>query len=321
MQTNSNNLLIDKIKDLLPPHIKLPEFLVNTLGISRQSAYRKINGEMTFSFEQVSLLSRELGFSMDEIAGLQNEDLSLFGLSKNIPPTPQVTFENMLERYYEILVKRYKNKNSGVIVAMNRLPFLLAIPYKNLFRFFYYKWTHRISDVSLDYNFSEVVLPQKIIDLCSRIEKYLPLVDNNTYIIDPNVFYNSLVEIQYYYRRKLIDEEGLSAIKDDLSAMIDMTEKVIRKGKHPEITTRFDYYLSKLPIENNSFYIWYNDTRESYFWIYPADYVSSKDPYACSIHQNWLESLKKFCALASQSNEELQSEYFRKHRQCLDEML
>lgn len=321
MNTNLNHLIIDKLQGIIPPNVKLPEFLANILGISLQSAYRKIKGETPFSFDQVTLLSQALNFSVDEIMELRNDNYSSFKLSKNPMLIPEKTFCNMLERYYEILIQRHNNKNSGIVMTMNRLFFLFGIPFRNLFRFFYYKWVHHTTDVTFDFSLSDVKLPHRVIDLCNKIEEYLPQVSNNTYILDPNILYNSLVDIQYYYRRKLIRNDEISDIKGELKAMIDMTEKIIRKGMYMNTGSTFDYYISLLPIESNSVYFWCNDIHESHFWIYPANYVYSDDKYACTVHKNWINSQKKFSILMTSSNEKLQSDYFKSQRKCLEEML
>lgn len=320
METNLNHLVIDRIQNLISPNLKLPEYLADILGISLQSAYRKIKGETPFNFDQVALLSEKLGFSMDELAELKNDDYSLFKLLKNPLHIPEEIFYSMLDRYYKTLVQRSQNTNSGIVLTMNKLFFLFGIPFENLFRFYYYKWMHLTSDVALDYSFSDVVLPQKIVDQYNKIHKYLPRVSNNTYILDPNILHNSLVDIQYYYRRKLIKKNELSAIKEELNLMIDLTEKIVRKGIYLETGSTFDYYISSLPIETNSVYFWCNDVHESHFWTYPANYVYSSDEYAADIHKSWINSIKKFCTLTTLSNEELQSDYFRSQRKCLEEM-
>lgn len=321
MNMNLNYLVINKVQSLITPNLKLPEFLADTLNISLQSTYRKIKGETSFNFEQVALLSQKLGFSMDEIIELENNVYSLFKLLKNPFTIPEDTFYNMLERYLNILILRSENKNSGIFMTMNRIFFLSGIPFKTLFRFYYYKWIHLTTDAPLDYRFSDAILPKRITALCNKIEEYLPLVSNNIYIIDPNVLSNSLVDIQYYYRRGLINDKEISAIKGELEGMVDMTENIVRKGMFLNTGSTYNYYISSLPIESNSVYFWCNDIQESHFWIYPANYVFSSEQYACSMHKNWINSLKKYSILTTMSNEELQSDYFKGQRKCLDEML
>lgn len=202
-------------------------------------------------------------------------------------------------------------KYNGVIIKIReyndyeRLFFLFGIPFRNLFRFFYYKWVHHTTDVTFDFSLSDVKLPHRVIDLCNKIEEYLPQVSNNTYILDPNILYNSLVDIQYYYRRKLIRNDEISDIKGELKAMIDMTEKIIRKGMYMNTGSTFDYYISLLPIESNSVYTNSVGHTISYFYPYSVNPMIIRNTEICSVHKRWLESLKKYSILITQSNEEL----------------
>jgi len=321
MKNTFNHPIIKRIRELIPPNVNLAEYLINELSVSRQSAYRKIKGEIPFSFDQIAALSQKLGFSMDEIAGEENSSYSLFRLYKNAHTTPEETFVHMLEQYHKALIKRISNTDSGIVIIMNRIYFLSGFFFENLFRFYFYKWVHSTSDVPLDYRFADVTLSPEIVSLCKKINELLPRVSNNTYIVDPDAFYNSLTEIQYYHRRGLIDEKELSEIKDDLIVMIDNTEKLIRKGMYTETGTTFEYYISALPIESNGVYLYYNKSRESHLWVYPTNYLYSNDACACDMHQNWINSLKKYCTLTTLSNEKLQSDYFKNQREFLNKML
>lgn len=321
MPQDLNSFLIKKIQNTIAPNIKLAEFLVHELSISKQSAYRRIKGEIPFSFEQVSKLSLKLQFSMDEIVGSHNNDYSMFRLHTPAVINPEKLFLNMLEKYYELLQRQYRAKNSGTILIMNRIYYTSGIFFDYLFKFFYYKWMHQISDVPLDYNFSQVILPQEMMEILSKIKKFQSLVNNNTYIIDPNALSNSLSEIQYYYKRGLINEEEIQHIRNEIRTIIDITEDIVRKGILPETGSSFYYYISQLPIDANNLYFWYDDNIRSYFFVNQISTLNSNNQYACSLHKKWIDSLKKYSTLITHSNEMLQSQYFINQRKCLEEML
>ena len=320
MSDNLNVLIVKTLQNLLPVNIKLPEYLMESLDISKQSAYRKIKGEIPFSFDQIAKLSSELNFSIDEIVGSDNNKYSLYRLQK-ANSDPEKIFRQMLDRYLAALMIQYERKDSGIIQTMNRISFLSGIYFDNLFRFFYYRWRHQMSEVPLDYYFADVALPAETILLCTRIKEYLPIVNNNTYIFDYDTFKNTLIEIQYYHKRKLVNNEELSLIKKELHELINYTEVVIRNGKLPYSDAKFYYYISSVPIETNSVFFWYDGIEESHFLIYSANYIDSSNTYACELHKKWLASLKKYSVFTTNSNEELQSSYCKKLREYTEKLL
>ncbi|MFV0328965.1 MAG: helix-turn-helix domain-containing protein, partial [Dysgonomonas sp.] len=75
---NINAIIIQKIIDSIPPNMKLAEFLMDKLGLCKESAYRRIRGDVAFTIEQIMHVSLELGFSIDELVAHKNNDYILY---------------------------------------------------------------------------------------------------------------------------------------------------------------------------------------------------------------------------------------------------
>ncbi len=82
--------IINKIISEIPLHIKPVDFLSATLDIAKESAYRRLRGEMAFTFEEIVKLSQKLEFSIDELAG--NKSFNMIGLNLQINKDPQHAF-------------------------------------------------------------------------------------------------------------------------------------------------------------------------------------------------------------------------------------
>ena len=68
MMTNSPNAnLIEAMKDKLPVKGKLADMLMDTLYIGKEAVYRRLRGEVPFTFKEAALVSRKLGISLDTI--------------------------------------------------------------------------------------------------------------------------------------------------------------------------------------------------------------------------------------------------------------
>lgn len=320
---NINAIIIQKITNSIPRHVKLAEFLMDKLGLCKESAYRRIRGDVAFTIEQIMNLSLELGFSLDELAAQKNNDYILYRQKSLKSYEPKEAFITMLETFYKSISRQSKAKDSYTIIAMNRIPDIFTVSFENLFRFCYYKWVHQINDTSVNHSFSEIVLPPEIIGLREKILPYIGHHKNITFILDPNTFYNTLSDIQYYRSRELINDEELLLLKKELKNIRDGMEILIKKGTWQgdhSYTYSYSYYLSSIPIENNSCYVWYDNHAESHYWFNSVISFYSNTKLATDLHKIWLESMKKYAVLITKSNEQVQAAYLRKHSELLETM-
>lgn len=99
MMTNSPNAnLIEAMKDKLPVKGKLADMLMDTLYIGKEAVYRRLRGEVPFTFQEAALVSRKLGISLDTIIGSSFKTNAMFDM--NI-----VDYDHPFESYYDILHK------------------------------------------------------------------------------------------------------------------------------------------------------------------------------------------------------------------------
>ncbi len=64
--------LFKQVKECLPPHLSLPEELASLLGISADSAYRRIRGEKPLDIGELGMISKHFSISLDALLGQQN---------------------------------------------------------------------------------------------------------------------------------------------------------------------------------------------------------------------------------------------------------
>ncbi|MDR1762490.1 MAG: hypothetical protein LBR64_00840 [Dysgonamonadaceae bacterium] len=289
---------------------------MEVLGISKESVYRRIRGEIAFSIEELVKLSSELQLSFDEIIGKSNETRIMFDLSPDLLENPSRSFvKAILER--EICCCDWDHVDS--LIASSRIPFIFMSQFDSLVKFIYYRWMHLNSEHSLNYYFSDITLPQEVEDMRAKFAKCPEKHIKISYILDSNVFLSFLNEVIYYYRRKLIKPEELAQIKEDLLKMIEVVEKVVQTGKFTD-TAKIYIYLSSIKIETNSNYIHYGRHATSYFYIYAMEPIVIKNPNICALHKKQLESTKKYATLITLSNEILQARYFNAQREYVENM-
>ncbi|GAB6011886.1 helix-turn-helix domain-containing protein [Viscerimonas tarda] len=310
---NLNEKIVSKILNSIPSNIKPINYLMDMLDMGRESAYRRMRGEISFNIEEIAKLSVELGFSIDELLKESKGNHVLFDLPIDRHDDTSKAFMVMLQQYRDQLIHRIEAKDAEALMTLNLIPATFTSFFDNLFKYSYYRWVHQTNESSLSYRLSDVVLPTEITDLQKEIRENIRKTNKSVYILDPNMFVNTIRGIQYYYRRKLINEEELRLLKKDLLALVDLLEKLMQTGVL-EPKAKFFFYLSSVSIEANSTYSRYDNHCLSHFQIYLTNPIVVHNSELCVIHRNWLESLKKYSTLITRSQEILQIRFLNQQR-------
>lgn len=65
----------ESIRQRLPAHLSLVHEIAEILGISYDSAYRRLRGDKSLTIEEMKVLSNKYRISVDSIFGLTNADV------------------------------------------------------------------------------------------------------------------------------------------------------------------------------------------------------------------------------------------------------
>jgi len=315
---NFRSIIATKILSNIPPRVKPIDYLMETLNISRESVYRRIRGDISFTLEEISKLSVELNFSIDELVISEMHSRIFFDLPINPKQSLPDAFITIFQEYFQDIFNMSNVKDIESIMVSNHVPFPFVIYFNHLFKFFYYQWMHQNQESSLKYFYSDVILPDELVRLQQKAIEGSNKIRSNTFIFDSNVFFNLIQKIQYYYKRRLINDSDYSLLRNDLSKMIDMVESIAQTG-FCNAKSKCSFYISSLNVEASSRYIKYDKQATSQFFVNSFEPLVITNPNLCAIHKKWLDSLRKYSTLITQSNEILQVRYFNKQRSYLED--
>ncbi|MFV0417316.1 MAG: hypothetical protein ACK5KT_01115 [Dysgonomonas sp.] len=126
---------------------KVASVLSDILCLGKESVYRRLRGEVRFSFEEVALISRSLGFSVDNIIGSQISEKAIFEINLVDAHQINVAYIKRLEEHTKNLKKINKNKDSRLKCAFSNLPFFFYLHYDNLSKLRLFKNAYQINKV------------------------------------------------------------------------------------------------------------------------------------------------------------------------------
>ena len=318
MDSELNKKLIVTILKHISENKKPVNYLVNALSISRESAYRRIRGDIPFTVQELVTLVADLGFSIDVIFEQEKQNRSFYDYSRN-EKNPSDFFVLMLKKYSELLEKISFSKKLDTIMAFNSFPPPFYAGYYNLFKFSYYKWLYQDKEIMRNESYSNLILPDMAFVYQRKMRENLIQGKNTILILDTNIFLNLIKEVQYFYNRKLLTNEEVLLIKEDTIRMIEQFEESTQTGDFG--SAKVQLYLSPLCVSSNTIYYKLDDKAEPLFWLFTINPVIIQNTGLVSMQIKWLNSLKRQSALITQSNEIMQAEFFFKQREYINMFL
>jgi len=315
------NDIIDKIIKNTPANLTPTKYLMQTLTISRVSAYRRLKGLIPFCYEEVILLAREMNFSLDEEVQKDSKKKYIIEFGNYFyDEVPDIIFK-ALHRYYTHLSINQKMNKVINLETTNNLWFVYTLFSDNLFKFFYYKYFQQYHIPSLKLKVRDIRIPDSILDIKKKIVNIIINTHNRTTIciVDRNIFLNTINEIQYYYRRGLLDYLELKSIASDIKNLLASLEKGAMEDLYDG--RQYQYYIGRKNIFSNTSYILNDVQSYSFFYQDNLHPMICYDQYLCKLHFNYLQAHKRQSILISGSNEELQIDFFEKQYKYLRDLV
>mgnify|MGYP003623228511 CR=1 FL=1 len=278
---------------------------------------------MPFSFEEICIIAPKMEISIDRLVGLSNNKRAFFDQKMYQSSEPADIFRDVMRSNTEIIRKvREAGKNAEGIFVLNRIPLGFSLAYETLTKFFYYKWTYHIQKGGLETDFDDFVMPEETKKICDEYnDETEHLSGNMTMIIDENIFLYMIREINYFYRRRLLERRHVLLMQQELEMLANELELLARRGTNRFSDAKVMIYLSEIDLEPSHFYTDCNGVLSVHYWTALSEPSISYDEELCRRHREWIESQKRYTILITQCNELQQIAFFNKQKKYLQEMV
>ena len=320
VNTEFNQKLIETITECIPTKPGQIDLLMEITFMSKEAAYRRLRGDVPFTFSEACLLANKLNLSLDEIA--------LSGNSKRGKPSfelrihPNDLLSNNFQKLYEHVdsYDRLFNTTTDIMTTWNMIPYSIFLPYENLSNIYIFRWIYQTQNKNESIKFSEVVIPEYERNKARELGKRTFIKADYTYIFDRSIFSSFINELKYFRGLNLISETDLVILKKEFYELINDLEVSAAKGKNKAGNTLW-LYLSNIDFDHNYTYIEGPGFQQAYMDnIYLTDSIVSYDPDVCNMHKKWIESLRKYSTLISVSGEKERKQFFDEQRRLLEEL-
>lgn len=317
MITNElNAALINAVKEKLSPKDNLANVLMDILYIGKEAIYRRLRNEVPFTMMEASIVSRKLGISLDQIIGTSFRDNAVFNINIVDHKDPFETYYSILEKDVKIFHSIKDDPSSEMGTSSNIIPQTLSLKYDSLSKFRFYKWMYQNESINCQC-FKSLEIPQKLVNMQREFAHMTSHIRSTAYIWDNMIFQHLVNDIQYFCNIHLLSEEDKNKIKEDLFLLVDELEVLSTRGKS-ETGNDVKIYISNMNFEATYSYLQTNSLQISMIRIYSINSITTQDKGIFSSLKDWIQSLKKFSTMISESGEMQRIQFFKQQREVIN---
>ncbi|NDW19691.1 hypothetical protein D0T53_12330 [Dysgonomonas sp. 216] len=314
-----NQKLIDTLAEIYPKKNDQLALLMELLYLGKEAAYRRLRGEVAFSFSEACVIVKHLNLSLDDIAYGQESDLVTFKMKA---PTADIMHyhEIVVDDHITIFNKIIQDQNATIVAAYNMIPHSFLMSFENLSRFRVLKWNYQLLLVENEISFSNIEIPHRVLEKQKELVGLIDMVEDNTIIFDRFIFISFVRDICHFYNLGVLSKEDVELLKHELNRLLNWFEKTALTG-YNESGKRVWLYLSNTNFESEYIYIKSKTMETAYLDAYLMNSLYTSDPKMCELHRNWIESLRKYSTLISVSCEKERMHFFDKQRKVVESLL
>ena len=294
--------------------------LVNTiadiLAIDKDAVYRRLRGDVNFSFIEMATIAKKLGISLDsivEIESVQSKPAQVI-MTKHINPT-ELDYR-MFNDHVNLLKFIKDEPNTKIIESGNIFPHYIYYDYEHFTKFYMFCWSQAsISGTAIPYH--KIIIPEQMRILQKNCCLFARHIKSTQYIWDHMIFQRLVENINFFAKVRFINEEDISLIKNDLIDLLDNIEKVTATGKHEDTGNKISIYISDINIETNYSCIESKNLHISLFRSFLLNTNSALDEQVFAEMKSWMQYMQRMSTLISVSGEKFRAEYFDKQREII----
>lgn len=307
---------IQILKKSVPSNMHLAEEVCAALGISTDSAYRRLRGETDFTLNEAVKICLYFGIPLEALNS-EMDDVVTFRINKILSNGD--SFSNYLDALDRDLSWLSKFENSMLFYAAEDIPVFYHFFFPRLSRFKLIYWTKSILSVPQYQGLKaeEIDLPENWEGRVLNITRSYQGIAT-TEIWNEDTIKSTLQQIKFYWEAGFFREtDTLLGILEDFTNLIEMASKQAEAGrkynpvKGTYTETPYSLYISDLMIGNNHVYMASGDRNSSYIGYGSFNYMRTANTAFNQQVSSWLDNLIAKSTLVSKVAEKQRNQFFK----------
>ncbi len=309
--------LIKIIKEKIPQRGELTNQLVDMLFIEKEAVYRRLRGEVPFTFSEVVTIAKELNISLDNLLGSNSRKSHPFLLQMTdlINPT-ELDFSNY-DKFMSQLDQAIEDTHSEIAFVSSILPLYLIAGYKHIYKFYLLKWAYQFGRPGSIKCYSDIAVSERQQMFNENYFEKIRKVNYTYFICDELLFYYLVNDIKYFTNIQLITEEDSKLLKKEMLMCISDLEKMAERGTF-ESGKPVHIYVSNLHFESVYTYFESTNYKLTLMKIFTLNEIYSTEEEVFNKAKTWIQALKRTSTMISESGEMQRLAFFNKQREFVE---
>lgn len=310
--------LFQGIKRKLSSEASVAEEVAKLLDISTDSAYRRMRGEKSISFDELHQLATHYSISLDQLMGIQRDGFLFQGNILN-PTTHR--YESYLTGIMNTMAYFNSFKQKQFYYLGKDLPVFHYSQFKELAAFKYFFWMGTLmffpefknKKISLD------DFPDELFELGRKSLSYYNQMDSYE-IWNMESLNSTLRQIEYYLDTNLFqsDEDALR-IYEAMEKVFDHLEEQARLGYKftwgdPSKTPlgKYNCYFNEIVLLDNSMMVTVDEQKMAMIPHTAINYMMTRDINFCENLNSYIQNLMRRSTKISEVSEKERARFFKK---------
>ena len=308
---------INALQQKIPQRASLVNTIADLLIIDKDAVYRRLRGEVNFSFIEMATISIKLGISLDNIVGITTMEQKpvQITLAKHINPADADyrRFSN-----YIYLLNSVKDKPDSLLLESgNVLPHNIFYDYEYFTRLNMFCW-HLGNNNGTDLPYHQVTIPEPMREMQKQVSQLIRHIKTARYVWDRMIFKRIVNNVKIFSQLRLIKEEDVLLIRNELLEIVDNIEKLALRGRYEDTENEVFIYISDILFETSYSTLKSQNTYLSQFKTFLLNANSSLDEDVYHSVSNWVIALQRKATLISISGEKVRTDFFNAQRKILN---
>ncbi|MDH6313731.1 transcriptional regulator with XRE-family HTH domain [Parabacteroides sp. PFB2-10] len=311
--------ILQVIKEKIPNRTVLVNLLVDLLNIEKEAVYRRIRGEVPFSFAEIALIAKAFDISLDAIISNTLSSKSRpFQLKMINYFDPQEIDYAMMQEYNDILVDALDDPTSELVDCTSIFPLQLLQGCHYLERLQLLKNIYESGQTNAIKKFDEVFFNERMGELSNECSRLTRRIKNAYYIFDPLIFQYWINDIIYFKNIDLLNEEEVRLLKKDLERLIFNLEQAATLGVDKETGSNLHFYIASINFNVNMCTVKLNEYHISLIKAFVFNHFTSLDIESFELVKQRTNSMFRSSTLISVSGERQRKIYFDRQREIIN---
>ena len=299
-------ILLARIRNLMPKNISLNDEIAKILDISYDAAHRRVSMKSKLSIEETITLCKYYSISMDTLFG--DKKYLLVEKTKKIETLSD--FKDYFRKTNEVL-SHMDTQETTIYYAAKDIPMNYTVSGTLFSKFKFFIWFNLLNKKQSS-SFEKFTFEESVLNENNNLKTFF----ENTKRIEiwnDTTINSSLQQVNYFFEAGLLNYKNALLILKDIAEIINSIEKKCELDTH-----NFQLYYNELLILNNSA-LFTSKEKSAFFLPYNAlGYYVTSDLKTCKEQEQYITNQISNSKSLNQSGKKDRKIFFNKMHQKIE---